>query len=322
MINRLIPITLTFCLGLVTSAFANDAAEAMAQIQKMSDAMNNKSYSGDFVYLHGTQLESMSIQHVQTANGLKERLFSLNGEAREVFRDDENLTCVWPGSQKVILDKSKQLSFSPLWIPDDVARLAKFYEFKIEGMGRVANRMGKIVFIQPKDNLRYGMRIWVDDAEGYLLKSVLLNSNNEVLEQVMFTQINHIENPELVAMNLAPKSLDNFSIVSSHTSLQENRMMPDSAWKMEKLPLGFWQESAYKKPTKSGNDYVHHMIFTDGLASLSLFIEKQSKDSLMGSSSMGAINAYGIIVNGYAVTAVGEVPQQTVKHLVSSIYYE
>ncbi len=302
--------------------YSNQAIEAIEQIQKMSDAMLKNSYSGDFVYLHGTQIESMSIQHVQTKDGLKERLFSLNGEAREVFRDDENLTCVWPGSRKVIRDKSRKVSFSPLWIPDDVTRLAKFYEFKIVGMDRIANRIGTIVSIKPKDSMRYGMQIWVDEKEGYLLKSALINNEGEILEQVMFTHIETIKNPELAAMSLIPKPTIGYSLVSSHTASQDTRMMPDTAWKMEKLPVGFWQDSAYKRPVQGSNDFIHHMVFTDGLASLSLFIEKQTEDSLMGSSSMGAINAFGVIINGFSVTAVGEVPHKTVKQLVSSIYYE
>ncbi len=320
--NRFIRFIFLALMGVSSLVSANEASMAIAQIQKMSDAMHNSSYSGDFVYVHGMQLESMRIQHVKTKKGIRERLFSLNGEAREVFRDDENLTCVWPGSKKVVQDKSRKVSFSPLWIPDDVTRLAKFYNFKMIGQERVANRLGNIVLISPKDDMRYGMKIWVDEEQGYLLKSVTLDKEGNVLEQVMFTQINTIENPELVAMTLKPDLKKEYSMVSSLSSAQDNRMMPDSAWKMDKPPLGFWQESAYKKQSLNGDGFIHHMVFTDGLVSLSLFIEKQTSDSLVGSSSMGAINAYGIIVNGFSVTAVGEVPQKTVKKLVSSIYYE
>ena len=322
MIDRLVTLCFLVLIGFSSIASSNDAIDAIAQIQKMSDAMHKNSYSGDFVYVHGTMLESMSIQHVQTKDGLRERLFSLNGEAREVFRDDENLTCVWPGTKKVVQDKVRKSNFSPLWIPDDVTRLAKFYDFKMIGMDRIANRLGNVILIQPKDDMRYGMQIWVDEKEGYLLKSALLDQQGLALEQVMFTQIKTIQNPELAAMGLKPKLVPGYNLISSHTATQDNRMMPDSAWKLDKLPVGFWQESVYRKPAKNSSEFIHHMVFTDGLASLSLFIEKQTNDSLMGSSSMGAVNAYGIIVNGYSVTAVGEVPHKTVKQLVSSISYE
>lgn len=304
------------------SVMASEALSAMTLIQNMSDAMHHKSYSGDFVYLHSDQLESMSITHIRSATGVKERLYSLNGEAREVFRDDENLTCVWPGSKKIIKDEVKKSSFSPLWIPDDVKRLAKFYQFELVGADRVADRNASILKIKPKDGMRYGMQIWVDTAEGFLLKSLLMSSNGDVLEQVMFTKIESIAEEQISAMSLlATPAQSDFSLVQSHSNVSGTMIMPDKSWNIEVLPKGFWLESSYRKPSTKGQS-VYHMVFTDGLASLSVFIEKQSTESLMGSSSMGAINAYGAIINGYSVTAVGEVPQATVKHLVSSIYHE
>lgn len=304
-------------------ALADQAAQkAMSLIQTMSDAMHHNSYSGDFVYLHGNQLEAMTIQHLRTDSGVKERLFSLNGEAREIFRDDENLTCIWPASRKVVLDKSKKTSFSPLWIPEDVNRLSKFYNFKIVGMGRIANRDSKILSISSKDNLRYGMQIWVDVKDGYLLKSVLFDDQNKIIEQVMFTRIEPLENSDMLMVTLTPQILPEMSQIQSHSNFLSTKTMPDSAWKIGKLPAGFWMESSYKKPKLMSDEYFQHMVFTDGLASFSVFIEKQSKDSLLGESSMGAINAYGMIVNDYSVTAVGEVPSATVKLLVSTISYE
>ncbi len=67
------------------------------------------------------------------SNGEKERLLSLNGEAREVIRDNQNLTCIWPSSRKVVVDFSRKNTFSPIFIPDDIARLEKFYEMKLLG---------------------------------------------------------------------------------------------------------------------------------------------------------------------------------------------
>ena len=95
----------------------------MDWIQRMSDAMRNLNYVGTFVYLHNNRLEGMRISHYKDGQGEKERLISLNGEAREVIRDNQNLTCIWPSSQKVIVDVSRKNSFSPIFIPEDIARL-------------------------------------------------------------------------------------------------------------------------------------------------------------------------------------------------------
>ena len=309
-------------LSLTQQVIAEPADDAMALIQSMSDAMHEKNYSGEFIYLHGSQIESMSIKHIKTQTGVKELLFSLNDEKREIYRDDENLTCVWPSAKKVIRDPVKKGPHSPLWMPDDVKRLAKFYQFEIIGVGRIADRHSNVVSIKPLDDLRYGMTIWVDSKDNYLLKSLLINEENKILEQVMFTQIRPILNSQSMLLTLMPKAPENYSLIESHSGQVDEQLTPDTSWKMDVLPVGFWRENFYKKASKVKGEFFHHMVFTDGLTSASLFIEEQTNESLIGSSSMGAINAYGVIINNFSVTAVGEVPLKTVKKLVSSVYYE
>jgi sigma-E factor negative regulatory protein RseB len=148
------------------------AEPAMEWVQKMSDAMRNLSYRGNFVYMHGNQLESMQIAHYRDEDGEKERLISLNGEAREVIRDNQNLTCIWPSSRKVVIDLSRQNSFSPIFIPEDISRLEKFYNMKLLGMDRVANQETMVVHIDPKDRYRYGMKFWINQENGLMMKSV------------------------------------------------------------------------------------------------------------------------------------------------------
>ena len=120
------------------------ADPAMEWVQKMSDAMRNLNYRGNFVYLHENQLESMQIEHFRDNKGEKERLLSLNGEAREVIRDDQSLTCIWPSSREVVVDLSRKNSYSPIFIPDDIKRLEKFYAMKLLGMPDISHN--EIVF--------------------------------------------------------------------------------------------------------------------------------------------------------------------------------
>jgi sigma-E factor negative regulatory protein RseB len=165
------------------------AEPAMDWVQKMSDAMRNLNYKGDFVYLHESRLEAMQISHYRDQHGEKERLISLNGEAREVIRDNQNLTCIWPSSRKVIVDVSRKNSFSPIFIPDDIVRLEKFYDMKLVGKGRVADMDAVIVHIDPRDKYRYGMKFWINESNGLMMKSSLLDEKGMVIEEVMFTRL-------------------------------------------------------------------------------------------------------------------------------------
>jgi sigma-E factor negative regulatory protein RseB len=298
------------------------ADPAMDWVQKMSMAMRNLDYRGDFVYLHENQLESMRISHYKDENGEKERLISLNGEAREVIRDNQNLTCIWPDSRKVVVDFSRKNTFSPIFIPEDITRLEKFYEMKLIGQDRVAGMSTVVVHIDPKDKYRYGIKFWISDENGLMLKSNLINEDGKVVEEVMFTNLKVFDGDEKLVVDTMPKIDESFTLVRYHSGDSSKSFAADNSWQISAAPRGFWRESVLKRQVPGTDDFVQQMVYTDGLASLSIFIEKQTSETFAGMSSMGAINAYIRILNNYSVTAIGEVPAITVKHLAESVSYQ
>ncbi len=298
------------------------ADPAMDWVQKMSSAMRNLNYRGDFVYLHDNQLESMRISHYTDANGEKERLISLNGEAREVIRDNQNLTCIWPSSRKVVVDFSRRNSFSPIFIPEDIARLEKFYDMKMLDNDRVAGMSAVVVHIDPRDKYRYGMKFWINDQNGLMMKSSLINEDGEVVEEVMFTSLKLFDGDEKLVIDTMPKIDENFTLVRYHSGDSSKSFAADNAWQLTNAPGGFWRESVLKRKIPGTDHFVQQMVYTDGLASLSIFIEKKTSLSSGGKSSMGAVNAFIRILNDYSVTAIGEVPAITVKQLAESVSYQ
>ena len=298
------------------------ADPAMDWVQKMSSAMRDLNYRGDFVYMHENQLESMRISHYKDANGEKERLISLNGEAREVIRDNQNLTCIWPSSRKVVVDFSRKNSFSPIFIPEDIARLEKFYEMKLLDNDRVAGMSTVVVHIDPRDKYRYGMKFWINDQNGLMMKSSLINEDGEVVEEVMFTRLKLFDADEKLVIDTMPKIDENFTLVRYHSGDSSKSFAADNAWQLTNTPGGFWRESVLKRKIPGTDHFVQQMVYTDGLASLSIFIEKKTSLSSGGMSSMGAVNAFIRILNDYSVTAIGEVPAVTVKQLAESVSYQ
>jgi sigma-E factor negative regulatory protein RseB len=298
------------------------ADTAMDWVQRMSDAMRNLNYRGDFVYLHDNRLEGMQISHYKDMNGEKERLISLNGEAREVIRDNQNLTCIWPSSRKVIVDVSRKNSFSPIFIPEDLARLEKFYQMRLVGKDRVANMNAVIVHIDPRDQFRYGMKFWIHEDNGLMLKSSLLDENERVIEEVMFTSLQLFEGDNELVIDTMPPIDDNFTLVRYHSGDSSRTFAADNAWQLASVPGGFWRESVLRRKIPGGDQFVQQMVYTDGLASLSVFIEKKSTLTQSGVSSMGAVNAFIRILNDYSITAIGEVPPLTVKQVAESVTYQ
>lgn len=302
-------------------ANSSDTLDAMGWVQKMSTAMQELSYKGRFVYQHNNQLESMSILHVNDTQGRRERLVSLNGEAREILRDNTNLTCVWPSSRQVVVDQSKKSTQSPFWIPDDVQRLAKYYEFKVLGKDRIADHPAVIVSIRPLDQYRYGMKVWVHEKNGLLLQSNLFNENGQATEQIMFTELALVHYDDVKTFSVLPKVANGYALIRSHSGELSNQLPADTKWQFQAIPVGFFIESAFRKKMANSTDYTQQVILTDGMASVSVFIEKMKDQYLSGESSMGAVNAYGTKYKDYTITAIGEVPAITVKQIATSAVY-
>jgi len=299
------------------------ADPAMDWVQKMSDAMRNLNYQGNFVYMHNNGLEGMQISHFKDGQGEKERLISLNGEAREVIRDNQNLTCIWPSSRKVIVDVSRKNSFSPIFIPEDIARLEKFYQLKLVGKDRIANMNTVIVHIDPRDQYRYGLKFWINEDNGLMMKSSLLDENGEIIEEVMFTSLEFFEDADKPLIDTMPPIDDNFTLVRYHSGDSSKAFDADHAWQLSGMPGGFWRESMLRRKIPDSSDqFVQQMVYTDGLASLSVFIEKNSSLTEDSVSSMGAVNAFMRVYNGHLITAIGEVPALTVKQVAESVTYQ
>ena len=68
---------------------------------------------------------------------------------------------------------------------------------------------------------------------------------------------------------------------------------------------------------------VEHLVFSDGLASVSVFIERARSQAgprnADAAARLGVSSAYSTAVEGYRVTAVGEVPPDTVRAIALSI---
>ncbi len=298
------------------------AEPAMDWVQRMSDAMRDLNYKGDFVYLHNNRLEGMQISHYRDQHGEKERLISLNGEAREVIRDNQNLTCIWPSSRKVIVDVSRKNSFSPIFIPEDIVRLEKFYDMKLVGRDRVADMDTVIVHIDPRDEYRYGMKFWINESNGLMMKSSLLDEEGGVIEEVMFTRLKLYGEDDEFTIDTMPPIDENFTLVRYHSGEGTQSQAADDAWQLSDVPRGFWRESELRRKIPNSDNYLQQMVYTDGLASLSVFIEKKSSLTQSGVSSMGAVNAFIRILDDHSVTAIGEVPAVTVRRVAESVTYQ
>lgn len=320
MTRALYSLALACGLSLLSGIASAADDDAFLWLDRMSQAVQQRNYTGTFVYLHDGHMESMRVVHRRDRDGERERLYSLTGVAREVLRDNEKVTCILPDSESVMVSASKPRS--PLrakWL-QDLDKLASSYEIRLDGKDRVIGRLARVVDVLPRDQYRYGHRLWLDVESDLMLKSMVLDERGRVVEQMMFTEL---ELPEHISDSELQPALSGKDFVHYDDRAEGRRDddAGDPGWQAARLPQGFVLKH-HNRHHKSGQDGVmEHLVYGDGLASVSVYIEPAGDEEarFQGSSRRGAMNAFGTLVDGYQVTAVGEVPAAAVEYIGRSV---
>jgi sigma-E factor negative regulatory protein RseB len=293
--------------------------EAKIWLERMLHASQTLNYEGTFVYVQGHKLEAMHIIHRSGDDGERQRLYSLNGSLREVLVMNDLVTCLLPEQEVQAVSTNFTRSPLPISLPRDLYRLEKYYRLDMLGSDRTAGLDTRVVEIQPQDAFRFGYRLWLDSNTGMVLRSALLDENGHILEQMMFTSIELGSEIDLTRLS-PPKAVIHASAKPSPHPRGE--AVEESNWAVTRLPRGF-EQVMHKRFTESPSSVTEHIVFTDGLAAVSVFLEnlQGAEPVLDGASRMGAMNAFGAVIDGYQVMVVGEVPIATVEMIGSSMEF-
>jgi sigma-E factor negative regulatory protein RseB len=319
-----LPLLYLVFVSLVAVTMSANAAENSLQqlLGKMNQTLKSGSYEGTFVFMQNGMVETMSIVHGYSADtGVREKLVSLTGDAREVIRDQDVLTCIWPRDKLVVVETASASHGLPSTLPTDLNELAFHYTLTEVDQARIAGHECVIVRFEPLDELRYGHELCIESESGMVLESKMFDAMGNAIENMMFTSFRMRES---VPERLFEPSvhLNDYTWKTAGVEL-DGEMIPDQAWKLDELPPGFSLQSVTRRLMSASNNPVQHMVVTDGLASVSVFISKVDDPSLIyqGAHNKGVINAYARDLNQHQITVVGEVPEGTVKMIGSSITY-
>ena len=317
------------CSAQVPLVLAGDSAslDARELVRSMSQALKQLNYEGTFVHMSNGNIETMRILHSRDDDGEHERMISLNGEAREVFRNNKTVTCVWPGSKSVLVSKSKPRDL----IPQVKQSLldSEFYSLNMGEPDRVAGRQTHVVHIDPTDDDRYGYRYWIDSESNMLLRMVLLDENDQTLEQMMFTDISYPDtiDPSKLQANITD---DTFTWQEPRPGETQaggaaygSNKKPLKVVEFKSLPGGYRKVAETYDAMPMTNSPLSHVTLSDGIASVSVYVEYMPAEhhdaGSSGLSRMGAMNAYGRGLKTAFVTVVGEVPGGVVKTIGESV---
>ena len=291
-------------------------------LERMDRALTTRNYDGTFSHWHGGQVEMLRIIHrVQPDGTVSERLASLDGSGREFIRTGASLTSYLPDKRTVLVEQLPPQQ-SLVGFPTVNDQTASFYDIREVGRTRLNRRDTHVITVSPKDEFRYGYRLWIDDSTAMPLKTELCDAHGRVIEQIVFANLQlaaHIPDsafrPEV--------STDGFRWLRNDAAPQRPADADALAWNAMRLPPGFRMtvRSAQVMPGTAGP--VDHLVFTDGFASVSVFVERQPAPSgpppVPELATVGSSSAYSTVVDGHKITAVGEVPPATVRFIASQL---
>ena len=307
--------------GFLAGIAALDAAaqDAQAWLNRMTEAVEALSYQGTFVHLLGNQAETLYIVHLNDDGRVSERIVAMDGVGREIIRHEEKVQCILPARRIVLVEERKEVSPLVSALPSYSAELQRHYEFSLHSTARVADRQTQVVGIKPKDEFRYGYMLWLDSETGMPLKSQLKDDQGRTVEQILFTQIEISDSIPMSAL-MPTINTEGFEMVRPPAAGLASEQRPH--WRASRLPGGFKLSAATHGPIAGSRYPVQHLVYSDGLATVSVFIENpNSKPEMAGGfSQVGSANAFSLSVNGHQVTAVGEVPPRTVETIATSLH--
>jgi sigma-E factor negative regulatory protein RseB len=307
------------------------SASALAQeprqwLERMNQALTTRNYDGVFSHWQDGKVEMLRIVHRNQNGQVTERLASLDGSGREFIRTGTELTCYLPDKRMVLVESQSGAAGSLLAsFPSFDEKSASFYDIRELTRTRLNRRDTRVIAVNPRDEFRYGYRLWIDESTAMPLKTQLCDAQGRIIEQVVFAS--------LTLANHIPDSAFRPEVATDGFQWLRNDPQPvgpdapnlSALWSALKLPPGFRMTVRSAQLLPGAHDPVAHLVFTDGLASVSVFVESRSavpsqdEQALSGVANVGSASAFSTVIDGHKVTAVGEVPPATVRFIASSV---
>jgi sigma-E factor negative regulatory protein RseB len=298
-----------------------DAQDGTAWLQKIYRASQTLNYTGTFVYRQGDRSESSRITRLTDASGDNEKLEALDGVRREIVRSGDEVKCYLPDSKIVKVDRRSKHPTFPALLPAQTASVTEQYSVIKGETTRIAGFECQSIVLKPKDEFRYGYKLWADLATGMLLKARIVNEKGEAVEEFTFTQLS-------IGGPIGRDMLKSAFAAQSRTWRIENAAvepanLATNGWTVNPAIPGFKKVVEVKRQLRQAQR-VGQVVYSDGLAAVSVFIEpiELRREAVHpGLSSMGAVNIFTRELANHVVTVVGEAPPKTVRKIAENVEY-
>lgn len=296
------------------------SADAMQWLQRIQQAAQRLNYSGTFVYVqHGGQPQTSRTTHVVDGTNRRERIEMLDGAALVMMRTNDQVKSYFPGTKTVLVEKRTFKGSFPALLTEQVSHIGEQYEVRKGEPDRVAGIECQTLTLESRDKMRYSHKLWADLSSALLLKAQMINEKGEVVEQIAFSQVEIGGGAERFQGRLG-KPLGGRDWRTSTPVVTSWRGV-DAGWHIENPLPGFRKVLEVRRGI--GQTEVGQVVFSDGLASVSVFLEplRDGARAHEGATNQGAVNVYRRRIGDQLVTVLGEAPPACVARIAQAIEF-
>ncbi len=289
---------------------------ALQWLQAMEHALKTSTFQGTLVYAGTNRVDTLKVFH-SVLNGVEhEHIISLDEPVREVIRDRSRIFC-FIQEQRSGRVSAIMSTKSWLGLPSGFKHTSRHYSLQLGKQQAVMERPTQIVTIQPKDSLRYQRKLWIDQASLIPIKTQIIDNSGRVLEQLIFAKLSTNQPIPRAQFQLPEDSK------SYQWAVQKTELIPEhlQRWQIVNKPLGFNVVKYMRQQNKADSGQVTHILLSDGVSLISVYVDAQAGtvESQLETYTIGAINLVTSVRNGYRLTVLGEVPEQTIQPILDGI---
>jgi sigma-E factor negative regulatory protein RseB len=302
------------------------AREMRSWLMRIHSAASHRNFQGTFVVSGGGSVASARIAHFCDGRNQYERIESLDGPARRVFRHNDMVHTLWPASRIALLEQRDLLNSFPALLQGGDDNIHEVYDVQAMASERVAGRDADVLLVRPRDAHRYGFRLWADKASGLLLRSDVLGERSELLETAAFSDVAIGIRPQVESVLQPMRRLEGYRIVRP---VLKPTQLEAEGWILRVATPGFRQVSCVRRPMESPMNAaaeparrdVVQTIYSDGLTHVSVFIEPFSPDHHVKPllTTIGATQTLMVRQADWWITVVGDVPASTLRAFANGL---
>ncbi|CUA97708.1 sigma E regulatory protein, MucB/RseB [Thiomonas bhubaneswarensis] len=289
-------------------------------LQTVSAAARSLNYSGVFITQRGEEISTSSLIHYVLPQGHFERIETLDGQRRIMVSFNDQVRTSWPDYRLTLIDNQVGQASFPRLLKTTNGEVDRNYRLERGGLERCAGYECRMSTLLPRDDLRWGYRLWSLPDSRLLVKAQTLDAEGHVIDQVAFTELKINVHPR---QDLVRESLHQ----PPGYTVEKMKVVPVSlssqGWALSSQVPGFKTVGVFRRSMSVGgkSSEVLQWLLSDGLASVSIFVQPAADltEPVPSEQRIGGTLALSRRIGESWLTVMGAVPERTLRRISEAV---